>query len=228
MVCKPCKIVSLSLRALRPLASPRDVPIARLESARARLPHRPSSHAKTRAHIGERSIMAKWGEGDSRWIVQERDDGTNPNAWHWVERNLFKWSEEKLTELLVGVDLNVPVVEGYAKITTLTKFEGDSSVSTRKGGKKFGCFDLSFTLKWSGRAATSSAEDLDDDDVEVKGEIKVKEFCSTNDEDEYEYTVSVSDGKSEVKELLKSRVEKTVEATLLPYFRQFASELQAL
>ena len=69
---------------------------------------------------------------------------------------------------------------------------------------------------------------MDDDDVEVKGEIKVKEFCSTNDEDEYEYTVSVSDGKSEAKELLKSRVEKTVEATLLPYFRQFASELQAL
>jgi len=170
--------------------------------------------------------MAKWGEGDSRWIVQERDDGSNVNGWHWQERNLFKWSEEKLTELLVGADLNVPVVEGFAKITSLSKFEGDSSVSTRKGGKKFGCFDLSFTLKWSGRVL--NVEGLDGDDDEVKGEIKVKEFCSTNDEDEYEYVVSTSDGKSEAKDALKLRVEKTVEDVLLPRLRQFALELAEL
>ena len=29
------------------------------------------------------SIMAKWGEGDPRWIVEERADGTNVNNWHW-------------------------------------------------------------------------------------------------------------------------------------------------
>ena len=29
--------------------------------------------------------MAKWGEGDPRWIVQEREDGTNLNDWHWFE-----------------------------------------------------------------------------------------------------------------------------------------------
>ena len=27
--------------------------------------------------------MAKWGEGDPRWIVEERPDGTNVNNWHW-------------------------------------------------------------------------------------------------------------------------------------------------
>lgn len=25
--------------------------------------------------------MAKFGEGDARWIVQKREDGTNVNAW---------------------------------------------------------------------------------------------------------------------------------------------------
>jgi hypothetical protein len=30
--------------------------------------------------------MAKWGEGDSRWIVDERRDGTNINGWHWEVR----------------------------------------------------------------------------------------------------------------------------------------------
>lgn len=29
--------------------------------------------------------MAKWGEGDPRWIVEERPDGTNVNNWHWYE-----------------------------------------------------------------------------------------------------------------------------------------------
>lgn len=27
--------------------------------------------------------MAKWGEGDPRWIVEERADATNVNNWHW-------------------------------------------------------------------------------------------------------------------------------------------------
>ena len=27
--------------------------------------------------------MAKWGEGDPRWIVEERSDATNVNNWHW-------------------------------------------------------------------------------------------------------------------------------------------------
>ena len=27
--------------------------------------------------------MAKWGEGDPRWIVEHRDDGKNVNNWHW-------------------------------------------------------------------------------------------------------------------------------------------------
>jgi hypothetical protein len=31
--------------------------------------------------IGE--PMAKWGEGDPRWIVEERADATNVNNWHW-------------------------------------------------------------------------------------------------------------------------------------------------
>ena len=29
--------------------------------------------------------MAKWGEVDPRWIVEERPDATNVNNWHWYE-----------------------------------------------------------------------------------------------------------------------------------------------
>lgn len=32
--------------------------------------------------------MAKWGEGDPRWIVEERPDATNVNNWHWYVLHL--------------------------------------------------------------------------------------------------------------------------------------------
>ena len=35
--------------------------------------------------------MAKWGEGDPRWIVEDRPDATNVNNWHWSEKNATKW-----------------------------------------------------------------------------------------------------------------------------------------
>ena len=44
--------------------------------------------------------MAKWGEGDPRWIVEERPDATNVNNWHWTEKNADQWSKDKLKELL--------------------------------------------------------------------------------------------------------------------------------
>ena len=44
--------------------------------------------------------MAKVGEGDERWIVKEREDGTNVNGWHWKETNLTGWSQSRLKELL--------------------------------------------------------------------------------------------------------------------------------
>ncbi len=67
--------------------------------------------------------MAKWGEGDPRWIgmiffiifllfkfklyfylpttfflflVEERPDATNVNNWHWTEKNADAWSKSKI------------------------------------------------------------------------------------------------------------------------------------
>ena len=44
--------------------------------------------------------MAKWGEGDPRWIVEQRADSHNVNNWHWKEvgeyqknLNIFKTIE---------------------------------------------------------------------------------------------------------------------------------------
>lgn len=49
--------------------------------------------------------MAKWGEGDPRWIVEERPDATNVNNWHWKEKDATAWSKEQLLSLLSGLKI---------------------------------------------------------------------------------------------------------------------------
>lgn len=48
--------------------------------------------------------MAKWGEGDPRWLVEDRSDGKNVNQWHWEEINKLEWAKTRLAELLVGLE----------------------------------------------------------------------------------------------------------------------------
>jgi predicted chitinase len=49
--------------------------------------------------------MAKLGEGDARWIVEKREDGTNVNAWHWQEKDCLTWSKRRLGQLFNGAVL---------------------------------------------------------------------------------------------------------------------------
>lgn len=46
--------------------------------------------------------MAKLGEGDPRWIVEERADAKNVNNWHWSDKDATGWSINKIKELLKG------------------------------------------------------------------------------------------------------------------------------
>ena len=48
--------------------------------------------------------MAKVGEGDDRWIVAERQDGTNVNSWHWQEKDAFGWSRERFADLIGAIE----------------------------------------------------------------------------------------------------------------------------
>ncbi|KAA3677344.1 uncharacterized protein DEA37_0011307 [Paragonimus westermani] len=44
--------------------------------------------------------MAKWGQGDPRWIVEERADAKNVNNWHWTEKNATQWSIDMIKKIL--------------------------------------------------------------------------------------------------------------------------------
>ncbi|KAL6661296.1 hypothetical protein ACP70R_000680 [Stipagrostis hirtigluma subsp. patula] len=97
--------------------------------------------------------MAKYGEGDKRWIVEERADGTNVHNWHWAERDCLEWSRARLSALLAGLT----VLDGEGgltlRTTTLDKLDGEAYVNIRKG-KVIPGYELSLTLSWEAEAAT--------------------------------------------------------------------------
>jgi hypothetical protein len=71
-------------------------------------------------------IMAKWGEGDPRWIVEDRPDATNVNNWHWSEKNATEWSKNRLRALLLEVATGQDGV-GTCSISEVTSIDGEAT-----------------------------------------------------------------------------------------------------
>uniref|UniRef100_A0A672JWV1 AHA1, activator of heat shock protein ATPase homolog 1a n=1 Tax=Sinocyclocheilus grahami TaxID=75366 RepID=A0A672JWV1_SINGR len=69
--------------------------------------------------------MTKWGEGDLRWIVEERTDATNR------ERDVTSWSHEAINSLHLGI--RVEGEEGSCEITDISNINGKASINNRKG-----------------------------------------------------------------------------------------------
>jgi len=165
--------------------------------------------------------MALWDEKDPRWVVTERHDGANVNGWHWQEKNCMGWGRERLSELLTSVTFEVG--DGTtACVSEVTKFEGDASVTLRKGNKKFAVFDLSVTCSWKGSVKT---EGDDETTKQVTGEIKLTEFSSTNDEDEYEFAVTCSDGDAAATDVFVKKIKAAVQQAWNPHLATWVKEL---
>ena len=93
--------------------------------------------------------MAKWGEGDPGWIVEERADATNVNNWHWTERDASNWSTDKLKTLFLAV--RVQNEEGKCEVTEVSKLDGEASINNRKGKLIF-FYEWSIKLNWTGKS----------------------------------------------------------------------------
>jgi len=124
--------------------------------------------------------MAKWGEGDPRWIVEERPDATNCNNWHWVEKNATPWSRERLAELLIQQSLqNGPIKVDFKEFK---KLEGDATANNRKAKLIF-LFDWIVEIEFIATVAGS--------DIEYKGHIEIPNFSDENGADEIEISIQI-------------------------------------
>ncbi|XP_063040039.1 activator of 90 kDa heat shock protein ATPase homolog 1-like [Engraulis encrasicolus] len=139
--------------------------------------------------------MAKWGEGDPRWIVEERADATNVNNWHWTERDATSWSSEKLKELLLG--LRVEGEQGSCEVTEVSKVEGEASINNRKGKLIF-FYEWNLKAKWKG--VTKSG-------IKYKGHIEVPNLSDENDMEDLDISVTLSKDQPDTQLLTLMRKE---------------------
>ncbi|XP_068574100.1 activator of 90 kDa heat shock protein ATPase homolog 1b [Cebidichthys violaceus] len=129
--------------------------------------------------------MAKWGEGDPRWIVEERADATNVNNWHWTERDATTWSSDKLKSLLLG--LSVENDEGSCEVTEVSKVEGEASINNRKGKLIF-FYEWSLKATWTGESKAG---------VKYTGTIDVPNLSDENDMEDLDISVSLNKDEPE-------------------------------
>lgn len=116
--------------------------------------------------------MAKWGEGDPRWIVEERPDATNVNNWHWTEKNATPWSQERIKDLFQNSVIESDKAD--IKITEINKCEGEASANNRKGKLIF-FYEWNIVLKWEGKLENEGSGSS------YSGKISIPNLSEEND-----------------------------------------------
>lgn len=155
-------------------------------------------------------------------MVSSRDDGQNVNGWHWTERSYTTWTKERIGELVQDLCPQPPPGVGTAQIVRLKRMDGEVTVSTRKGNKRFVQYDISLTLEWAGEARAPLSAEVQ----KVKGEVKLAEFANDCDVDDYMFEVT-AEGQGEGHEELKQAMRGTREA-LIEKLHQVLQELHEL
>ena len=120
--------------------------------------------------------MAKYGEGDKRWIVEERPDGTNVHNWHWAETDCLEWSKSYFTDSLS----DLPIVSGeegnlFIRTKTLEKLDGEAYVNIRKG-KIIPGYELSLSVSWEAEQKDDSGNTV----IKTEGIVKFYMHSSLN------------------------------------------------
>lgn len=160
--------------------------------------------------------MAEWGKGDPRWIVEERPDATNPNNWHWKEKNATQWSKDKLNELLVG--LKVENEQFTCEVKELKRCEGEASANNRKAKLVF-LYEWHIEGKWEGSIRTGENR------TKFEGSFEVPNLSDENEVHELTITFSVEKSKGEkLKEMMIKEGEPIIRQKLGEYIRSLKEE----
>lgn len=159
--------------------------------------------------------MAKWGEGDPRWLVEDRPDATNVNNWHWTEKNASRWSKDRLEELLVGAKVESEV--GTCEITEMSKCEGDAAVNNRKAKLIF-FYEWNITLKWKGSTKDGGV---------ANGTLEVPNLSEEHEIQDVDVNVAVETKGSQsdvLKELMRGKGAEVIRQKLSIYLKSLKEE----
>ena len=132
--------------------------------------------------------MAKVGEGDARWIVQERADGTNVHGWHWQERDVLKWSQARLTELLSNLAILNGQDQVFISSTKIESVAGEALINNRKK-KLIPSYELAVKGQWTGEIKDGSQNSV----ASASGSFQLPYISDENADEDPELTVSLTD-----------------------------------
>ncbi|KAF2078638.1 hypothetical protein CYY_000009 [Polysphondylium violaceum] len=122
--------------------------------------------------------MAKVGEGDPRWIVENRQDGHNVNNWHWSEKDCLPWSKNSFNTLLAN-HLIYQDEQCTIKTTNVASVEGECVVNNRKGKSIF-LYELKVKVNWE---ATFTAKEEDATSLKIAGEFLIPYIADENNDE---------------------------------------------
>jgi activator of HSP90 ATPase len=161
--------------------------------------------------------MAKVGENDPRWIVADRQDGKNVNAWHWEEKDLTKAAHEAIKEAFKSRIL-IDTDEMSLRTKEVSEISGDVTVAQRKG--KIMCyFEIKMTVKWGGKV----------DGESVDGKMVVPEVEHDNFTDDFDVNVSVTDNNAasnKADSWVRANGRKVVREEIRKYFEVLFEQYQ--
>ncbi|KAL3632402.1 hypothetical protein CASFOL_025386 [Castilleja foliolosa] len=148
--------------------------------------------------------MAKLGEGDKRWIVEDRPDGTNVHNWHWSETDCLEWSRNLLSNLLC----NKPLLSGegnlHLKIKKIEKLDGEAYVNVRKG-KIIPGYELNLVLSYEAVAKDSDGNSVI---LATEGSVEVPYISDENAGEDPEIRITIKDDGPVGKRLKEAFVAK--------------------
>ncbi|KAL3320690.1 hypothetical protein Ciccas_000626 [Cichlidogyrus casuarinus] len=162
--------------------------------------------------------MAKWGEGDPRWIVEEREDCRNVNNWHWTEKNATGWSQKRINELL-----NNGIIENddySCKIYEVSKCEGDAVANNRKGKLIF-LYEWVVECKWCGSLKKGNNK------TKYEGKAEIPNLSDENTADELDVLITCDSATDEahlLKQFMHSEGSKYIKEKLGQYIKQLKEE----
>lgn len=159
--------------------------------------------------------MAKWGEGDPRWIVEERPDAINVNNWHWTEKNACGWSKSKFKELLDNFKIENELFK--CKIYEIEKCEGEAVANNRKGKLIF-FYEWDITLKWKGKLVNGEKW--------VTGKVNIPNLSEENEVREVDVNVSVNESTQDA-DVLKECMREVGSAKIREQLEKYVQGLKA-
>lgn len=124
----------------------------------------------------------------------------NNGSYHWEQKSVDKWSEETLKRTLSLFYYKQD--RATYKIKEVKDFKGESSISIRKG-KKIVTYEYSVKLVWTCDLADEAKTKVIGS---VEGEITFPEI--SNDEDDWDYEVSIQKGDETLRQNFYQIVKK--------------------